>query len=200
VLVQEVSSAANETTPEISADGLTLYFASDRAGGLGGHDIYVVTRANRTTPWSPPAHVAELSSAANDSGSAPSATQLVIVMSSGRNGAPDLFVANRASPTAAWGTPVRMDELCTLSGEADPMITAQERALVFISNRPGGMGADDLYLSQRTSTSVPFDPPVLLEELNSVDLEEDPWISADLRYIVFTSGRGGNIEIYEASR
>ncbi|MFO7622501.1 MAG: OmpA family protein [Bacteroidales bacterium] len=40
--------------PAISADGLTLYFASDIAGGYGGKDIYISTRINQGDPWSAP--------------------------------------------------------------------------------------------------------------------------------------------------
>ena len=40
--------------PSISADGLSLYFVSDMAGGYGGKDIYVVTRKNEGDVWSAP--------------------------------------------------------------------------------------------------------------------------------------------------
>ncbi|MBT8491482.1 MAG: PD40 domain-containing protein, partial [Deltaproteobacteria bacterium] len=35
-----VNSAAGETEPFVSADGCTLYFASDRPGSLGERDYY----------------------------------------------------------------------------------------------------------------------------------------------------------------
>jgi outer membrane protein OmpA-like peptidoglycan-associated protein len=43
-----------DSQPSIAADGVTLYFASDRPGGYGGIDIYV-TKFNQTTKqWSVP--------------------------------------------------------------------------------------------------------------------------------------------------
>ncbi len=39
-----VNSPANEYAPSISADGLALYFDSDRPGGLGSFDIWMATR------------------------------------------------------------------------------------------------------------------------------------------------------------
>ncbi len=36
-----VNSPANEFAPMLAADGGTLLFSSDRAGGAGGHDLYV---------------------------------------------------------------------------------------------------------------------------------------------------------------
>lgn len=42
-----VNSAAGETRPSLSWDGLSLYFGSTRAGGEGSSDIYVATRQRR---------------------------------------------------------------------------------------------------------------------------------------------------------
>ena len=39
-----VNTAASEMSPYLSADGLTLYFASNRPGGCGGYDLYMTTR------------------------------------------------------------------------------------------------------------------------------------------------------------
>ena len=35
----------------MSNDGLTMYFASSRAGAQGANDMYVATRADRSSPW-----------------------------------------------------------------------------------------------------------------------------------------------------
>lgn len=35
-----VNTSASEVTPAIHSDGITLYFSSDHAGGVGGYDIY----------------------------------------------------------------------------------------------------------------------------------------------------------------
>jgi peptidoglycan-associated lipoprotein len=40
--------------PAISNDELTLYFVSDMAGGIGGKDIWKVTRSNEGDEWSKP--------------------------------------------------------------------------------------------------------------------------------------------------
>ncbi len=44
-LVSEASSPSFETSSAISSDGLTLWFGSDRLGGLGGLDIWVTQRS-----------------------------------------------------------------------------------------------------------------------------------------------------------
>lgn len=45
-------------TPEISADGLSLYFSSTRfTGGHGGTDIWMTTRATIADPWTEPVNL-----------------------------------------------------------------------------------------------------------------------------------------------
>ncbi len=43
-----------DSQPTIAADGLTLYFASDRPGGYGGIDLYVTRKDPKTGQWSLP--------------------------------------------------------------------------------------------------------------------------------------------------
>lgn len=46
-----------DSQPTISADGNTLYFVSDRPGGLGGYDIYKTVKDPQTNKWSSPENV-----------------------------------------------------------------------------------------------------------------------------------------------
>lgn len=51
-------SKYNEMTPYIAADGETLYFSSNRPGGLGDNDIWMAKRLDKTwTKWSDPANL-----------------------------------------------------------------------------------------------------------------------------------------------
>jgi outer membrane protein OmpA-like peptidoglycan-associated protein len=43
-----------DSQPTIAADGITLYFTSDRPGGYGGLDLYVTKRDLKTGAWSVP--------------------------------------------------------------------------------------------------------------------------------------------------
>lgn len=43
-----------DSQPTIAADGITLYFASDRPGGFGGIDLYFTTKDLKTGMWSVP--------------------------------------------------------------------------------------------------------------------------------------------------
>lgn len=57
-LGHSVNTAADETTPFLAADGVTLYFSSDRYGGLGLNDIYMTKRLDSTwRNWSKPVNL-----------------------------------------------------------------------------------------------------------------------------------------------
>src|SRR5688500_17023635 len=52
-----VNSSANDNNPAITADELTMYFASNRPGGLGDVDIWMTRRASASSPWEPPVNL-----------------------------------------------------------------------------------------------------------------------------------------------
>jgi hypothetical protein len=51
-LVAELSSAQNDEDPEVSVDGLVMYFTSDRGGD--GRRVYSSQRRTRDIPWETP--------------------------------------------------------------------------------------------------------------------------------------------------
>lgn len=56
----KINTEYGEASPYLAADGKTLYFASDRPGGLGGYDIYKTEKLdNSWTNWSPPQNMGE---------------------------------------------------------------------------------------------------------------------------------------------
>ena len=53
-LNNDVNSEYNEEFPFLLSDGRTLYFSSDRPGGIGGYDIYVTRLNPNTNTFLPP--------------------------------------------------------------------------------------------------------------------------------------------------
>ncbi len=50
-----LNTPGSEDTPFLASDGITLYFTSDRPGGLGSHDMYMTRRLDDTwEKWSEP--------------------------------------------------------------------------------------------------------------------------------------------------
>jgi Tol biopolymer transport system component len=68
VELAELDSTSTETSPVISADGLTAYWGTDRPDGnaKGGYDIWVATRKAKNEPFSGIRNVAELNLAGED--------------------------------------------------------------------------------------------------------------------------------------
>ena len=59
-LGDDLNTGETETTPFLASDNYTLYFASDRKGGLGGTDIWVSKRTDRSyRKWSKPINMGD---------------------------------------------------------------------------------------------------------------------------------------------
>ena len=95
--VAAINSPANERGPAFSQDGRTLFFASDRAGGAGGYDLYAARWDGKA--WAGVESLGQpLNTAAAELGPAPSADGTRLFFTSDRNGKrEDIFVA-RALP------------------------------------------------------------------------------------------------------
>lgn len=69
-------------------------------------------------------------------------------------GGNDLWVSTRQSIHDPWSPPI--DAGATLNSASDdvtPSLSTDGRTLIFASNRPGGRGGNDLYMSTRTPSS-----------------------------------------------
>lgn len=132
-----VFSGANEWGSSMTSDG-TLYFCSDRAGGLGAGDIYrAVTGSDGT-----------------------------------------VTVEN-------VGAPISSPQL-----EGAPRIAPDESWLIFESQRPGGYGQSDLYISFRQG-GVWSTPRNLGAAINTTKIEDGPFVSPDGKYFFFNRRKAG---------
>src|SRR6266850_6361061 len=63
-----INSAFSDQGPAISKNGLSLYFTSNRPGGLGGFDMYVSQRASVHEPWGSPVNLGPTVNTTSDEG------------------------------------------------------------------------------------------------------------------------------------
>ncbi|MGE0550610.1 MAG: TolB family protein [Kofleriaceae bacterium] len=198
VPVVELNTTVQDSAPQISADGLTIWIASARPGGLGLLDIWVATRPSRSEPWTTPVHVPEVSSTLFDYGFTVTRSELIAYVGSTRSGNDDIYRFTRAARTDPWGPAMPVDALNTASAETNPFTSTDDRVLFFGSNRNGSV---DLFVAMRDDVSQPFGPPIELTILNSPLTDSDAWLSPDLRTIMFASSRDGvQVDLFESAR
>ena len=150
-----VNSTANDCGADISADGLTLYFDSDRDGTLDvDWHIWVTTRATKQDPWGAPV---KLNSIINDQPGlygdpSISSDNLALFFDadfSDTYGSCDIYVITRPTTHDPWGTPVHLaPPVNTTYNDTAPDISADGRTLYFCDYpppRPGGFGAADIW-------------------------------------------------------
>jgi hypothetical protein len=132
---------------------ITMYLTSGRppAGPLGHK--YVSTLGDDGA-WGPAVFVPELSSPFLDSRTAIRRDGLELFMSSTRPGGvgvADIWVSTRESTADPWSTPVTVGMPVNYPGSitGGPALSCDGTTLYFTSDRPGGFGAFDVYVSRR---------------------------------------------------
>ncbi|MFB0555393.1 MAG: M56 family metallopeptidase [Phycisphaerae bacterium] len=192
-----VNSAYGQAGPSVSADGLSLFFASKRPSGSGDADIWVTTRATFFDPWGTPVNLGPIvNSPYVDGMPSISADGLLLFFNSDRpagHGDCDLWVTTRETTENDWGSPVNLGSTINSSQfEACPSISADGLMLFFASDRPGGSGRVDLWATTRSNVSDPWGPPVNLgPTINSLYADNPPTISDDGLSLFFGSDRPG---------
>jgi Tol biopolymer transport system component len=196
--VDQLSSTSLDETPEVSADGLTMYLASDRPGGArAGEHLWVAHRTTRTAVWSLPVPVTDFVGGDTDLSPSLQHDQLMMVFASLRSGDWDLYATTRQSTADPWGAPTALTSLNSTAYDWDPAVYRGGNSIVFASRRLNTLNS--LFHATRGSATEPFSTPQEATELDILGNAADPWLSDDGHHIVFDS-RGGPSRIYEAWR
>jgi len=187
-----VNSSARDYRPIISPDGLELYFGSRRPGGYGATDLWVATRTTKDDPWGEPVNLGPLLNTGEDDmvGSISSDCLNLYFDSRWRTGGygeRDIYVTTRATTADDWGSPVNLGPTVnSQSPESRPTISADGLELFFFSDRPGGYGHYDLWVTTRAMVDDAWGPPKNLgSEVNTGNAEFGTSISADGRILLF---------------
>ncbi len=96
-------------------------------------------------------------------------------------GGMDIWLTRRSSVSEAWGEPVNLGPpINTEYDDAKPSLSTDGLTLYFSSNRPGGYGAFDLWMSTRATLTDDWGEPVNLgDTVNSEADEIFPCVSQD---------------------
>ena len=143
-----------DSQPTIASDGLTLYFASDRPGGMGGIDIYVTKKDPKTGVWSIPQN---LGPTINTKGNEKtpfihSDSHTIYFSSDGQYGfgGYDIFYS-RMEDNGQWAEPVNIGSPINGTGDDSGFFVSKDtKTAYFFSYNEGkvqgkGIGRYDMY-------------------------------------------------------
>lgn len=209
--VANINTKGEEYSPVPGADEKTLYFCGrGRTDNLGKEDIFVSTM--RGTEWSAPVLLNSINTAAdNEAPLSVSVDGNILLLF--QNG--DIYYAEKNrqgwSAPKAFAAPVNSE-----FWEGDAMLTADGKAIIFASNRPGGKNlhvnqnyyhgninyASDLYVCEKTANG--WGPAINLgAAINTAYCERSPLLHADLKTLYFSSDGHyglGDLDVFMVKR
>jgi hypothetical protein len=194
------NSAQSDETPRLSADDLTLYFASGRTPTKGNLDIWSVKRtALGNTSWLTPAPVTPatpINTAVLEKWFMPCGTDhYIMVQGNANNSDTDLVEGTLGGPA-----PAPITALNSLQAETGTFVSPDCLTIFFASARTAPV---KIYTSHRLSLTSPWVDP---SPVNDFPLptgngnQEDPWQSPDGHTFVFVSDALGTKDVYLSTR
>ncbi len=200
---EEVNSKHHESHITVSPDGNTVFFSSDRPGGIGGTDLYIITKKS-DGKWSLPTNLGpSVNTKYNED--APyfhPDGKMLFFSSEGHTsiGGLDLFytmVTRDAQGGVSCSTPVSLGvPLNTTDDDEFYVPTANGRFAYFSSAREGGKGDFDLYKIEM-KTPLPVDPLVILK--GNVTFEDGKPAPDKAEINVFDAATGDKIGSTQAN-
>jgi len=201
VPVTELNTLDSDESARLSPDELTVYFSTNRAGTLGGYDIYTATRATRDTPFGNIHAVAGVNTTAGQRGPVITGDGLVLY---GIIGAAPNYEIGRATRPTTSAKFSALTAITTLNGTANDTLSSlvPDESVVYFGSDRGGDGG--LYSAVRMPGGD-YRLPALIPGtlINTPDTEGDPVISPDQLTLFFSSNRvggAGNSDIWMARR
>lgn len=222
---QSINTPFNEYCPVISADCNTLYFIgsdlkdrSNRRGAFGGEDIFVSKKINGV--WqidqALPSPINTIYNEAVCDISTDGNQIILFGQYEGNYGFGDLFYSEKTadgwSDIKHFPSPIN-----TQYFDCDGKMTSDGKAIIFTSDRPGGVGAyvpkrsfyhgnywgnTDIYICLKTSTGW-SEPINLGRTINTPFAERSPFLHPDGKTLYFCSdGHNGlgKLDVYKSVR
>jgi outer membrane protein OmpA-like peptidoglycan-associated protein len=189
-----VNSKYSDFGPIVSADGKSLYFTSDRAGGFGGQDGWV---SHKTAgEWGEPVNLGQPFNTELNEGPDCFTPDEQTMFFTGCNrkdglGRCDIYVTNREGDK--WSTPKNLGApINSKYNDANASISSDGKVLYFCSDRPGGLGGWDIWFSTKDDKGNWTEPKNLGPNINTADNEIYVFMHWDGQSLYFSSdGRGG---------
>lgn len=206
-LPPQVNQFALQYFPAVTVDENTLIYTARR--GLEPYhdeDIYVVHK-DEAGEWQLPQSITDLINTDNNEGACTiSADGRTIIFTScqGRNGLGSCDLYTSVKRGDAWGAPVNMGApVNTSAWESQPSLSADGRTLFFSSNRGGGAGQRDIWVTTKGVGDVWNEPVNLGDNINSAGDDISPFIHFNGQDLYFSSNgriRMGGFDLFKSKR
>lgn len=115
-----------------------------------------------------------------------------------KEGARTIHAIYKAEQTdGVWGTPQRLNSNINVDGfnAIQPFITSDGKQLYFVSNKPGGQGGDDIWVSDLDVSGNPINSTNLGDMINTPQDEQAPYYDDVNQRLIYSSkgfiGLGG---------
>ena len=191
-----INSAFNDYAPVVSADEATLIYTSRRDNTTGGgkplddnewyEDIYLSVKSD--TIWTTAINMGPtINTASHDAsvGLSPDGQELFIYRDDKKNGG-DLYLSNLTG--SVWSEPKALgSNINTDYWEPSASTTSDENIIFFTSNKKGGLGGSDIYMTRKQPNGT-FGPAINLGPKINTKYDEDcPFIHPDGKTLYFSS-------------
>ena len=184
-----------EGSVSISADGNTLYFASEKPGGFGGRDIYV-SRKLPNGEWGPAENMGpKINTQYNDDAPFIHPDGITLFFSSeGHNSIGGYDVMYTVYKNGMWDDPINLGyPLNTTEDDIYYVISADGEKGYFSSNRKGGYGQQDIFVA---TPGFLGQKPVLALVFGVVSANNKP---ANATISVSNNETGENVGTYQSN-
>lgn len=195
-LFRIVQSEYSEYTPYITRDGRHLFFASDRKGATGGtylpdrykSDIYVLSK-NKEGRWlRPKKYGFNVNTSSHEyMGSIASDGTFVFVREDKREKDYNIYELRRNNKGRYMSPALLNENINTKYNETSVCISVNGKYLIFASDKPGGYGGKDLYMSERLPSGEWGRPINLGPTINTPYDEDYPFLWDDGVTLYFSS-------------
>ncbi|HLF36044.1 MAG TPA: tetratricopeptide repeat protein, partial [Cyclobacteriaceae bacterium] len=190
-LPEVINAGPLQYFPVLTADEETLIFTT-RAGSAPGfdEDIYV-SEKNDAGLWTIPQPISRFINTANNEGTCSiSADGKIMIFTScqGRQsiGSCDLYITYHYGQD--WTEPENLGRnINSPSWDSQPTLSADGRKLFFVSDRPGGIGKRDIWVSYLGENSEWLPAVNMGIQINTIDDEISPFIHVNGQTLYFAS-------------
>jgi hypothetical protein len=112
----------------------------------------------------------------------------------------DIWIARRTLRSDGFSNAAPLNGVNSGAHEGRAVLSNDQLAVYFASERAGGAGGMDLWVATRNNPADTFAQVTNLVGLNSSSPDQDPILSADGREFLFSSGRDGRIRLWRSVR